>query len=802
MHTAKPLEPRHLYRHCDAGSLAFETTAELPDLGDVVGQERAMEALRFGVSIRREGFNLYVLGPPGTGKHTVVRAFLERRAAGEPRPTDWCYVNNFDRAHQPTALRLPAGRGSALARDMLRLVESLKSAIPATFESEEYRVRAQEIEDDLKERREAALADLARDARDHGAALIRTPAGFAFAPLRESEVLSPEEFHKLPLDDQDAIESRITGYQERLAALLRQVPQWRREAQERTKALDSEIAMSAVGHMIEELKRAYADVPAVDGYLEAVQRDVVGSVDQFRTSEDASPLLGLAFGGRDPFRRYRVNALVDHGATEGAPVVYEDNPLFPNLIGRVEHEAQMGALVTDFSLLKGGALHRANGGYLILEARKVLMQPYAWEGLKRALFSRQINIESLARVLGLASTASLEPEPIPLDVKVVLLGDRRLYYLLHALDPEFGELFKVASDFADHIDRSPENDILYARLIGTLARRESLRPLEAEAAARIIEQSAKMAGDASRLSTHMGSVLDLLSEADHLAAEADRTVVPRADVEGAVSAQVRRQDRVRQRIYEEIAAGMLMIETSGERIGQVNGLSVLQLGGFAFGRPSRITATARLGDGKLVDIEREVELGGAIHSKGVLILSAYLASRYSSGAPLSLTASLVFEQSYGPIDGDSASVGELCALLSALARVPVRQGLAITGSVNQHGEVQPIGGVNEKIEGFFDVCRQAGLDGTQGVLIPAANVRNLMLRQDVVAAATEGRFHVFPVATVDEALTLLCGRAAGEVDAAGEFPEGTVNHAVLARLRELTELRRSFVRGAEGSPRD
>jgi lon-related putative ATP-dependent protease len=528
---------------------------------------------------------------------------------------------------------------------------------------------------------------------------------------------------------------------------------------------------------------------------------VVENVKDFRAREESGRTpLTLALQGGPSFTRYQVNLLVDHSGGQGAPIVYEDNPSYANLLGRVEHSAQFGALVTDFTLIKAGALHRANGGYLMLDMRKVLMQPYAWEGLKRALRSEEINIESLGQVLGLLSTVSLEPQPIPLDVKVVLMGERILYYLLCAYDPDFRELFKVAADFDDRVARSPENSLLYARLIGTLARKGGLRPFDRTAVARVIDQSARLASDGEKLSTHMQSTADLLREADYWAGHAKQKAVSAADVQRAIDGQIRRADRLRERLYEEIKRGTILIDSEGETIGQVNGLSVLQLGDFGFGQPSRITATARLGKGEVIDIEREVELGGAIHSKGVLILSNFMASRYAQNEPLSLSASLVFEQSYGMVEGDSASVAELCALLSALANAPIKQSFGVTGSVNQHGQVQAIGGVNEKIEGFYDVCMAKGPSGTQAVLIPAANVKHLMLRDDVVAAGAAGQFHVYAVETIDEAISLLTGLPAGTADAQGNFPEGSVNYRVQQRLKELSKLRKEYSEGAKETP--
>ena len=808
MGLVRPLEAAALYQRCDPMQFVFETTADLEDLTGVIGQDRAVEAVRFGIGMSRQGYNLFALGPEGTGKYSVVRRYLERQAAGQPPPSDWCYVSNFVEAYKPRVLQLPAGGGSRFRRDMEHLVEELRTAIPTTFESENYRQRRQDIEEEFRERQDKVLTELQRQAQERGLALIRTPMGLAFAPTREGEVISPEEFQKLPPAEQERVQADVSALQEALQKSLSQLPQWDRERRAKLKELNQEVGMFAVGHLIEELRQMYLDLPAVLAYLTSVQQDVIDNLDEFLGITDTPPAAPTeASPPRPPitasfFRRYQVNVIVDHSGATGAPVIYEDHPTVQNLVGRIEHMAHMGTLVTDFNLIKAGALHRANGGYLILDARRVLLQPFAWDELKRALRSREIRIEVLGQTLSLVSTVSLEPAPIPLDVKVILLGERMLYYSLYEADPDFGELFKVAADFEDQMDRTADNHLLYARMIGTIARQEGLRPLDRAAVARVIEQSARLAGDAEKLSTHMHSIADLLREADYWAGEAQHHVIAATDVQRAIDAQIRRLDRVRERIQEEIQRGTILIDTQGAAVGQVNGLSVLSMGQFAFGRPSRITARVRLGRGEVVDIEREVALGGPIHSKGVLILSAYLGARYAADRPLSLSASLVFEQSYSGVEGDSASSAELYALLSALADLPVKQGLAVTGSVNQRGQVQPIGGVNEKIEGFFDTCRAQGLTGEQGVLIPASNVKHLMLRHDVVAAVAAGQFQVYAVETIDQGIEILTGVLAAERDASGEFPVGSVNQRVEARLLTLADKRLAYGAPERGSAGD
>ena len=793
-----PLPATALYTVCDPSALPFETTADLTPLDDPIGQHRAEAAVRLAVGMNHGGYNLFALGPAGIGKHAFLRRHLEQAVAERPVPPDWCYVHNFDEPHRPKALSLPPGRGVPLRAALDGLVEELRQAIPAAFESDEYRNRRGAIQETYKDRQETAFNALQEKAKAQDVALIRTPVGMALAPIRDGEVLSPKEFQALPEDERHRRQKASEALQAELEALLHEVPKWEKQQRDEIRDLNRETTEYAVGHLIDELKTDWSDHAAVLAHLEAVRADVIAHADAFfkddAGQQAAGPtILGQASRGGDPMRRYQVNVIVDNGDQSacnddkpGGPVVYEDHPTQPNLVGRIEHMSQFGTLVTDFTLIKAGALHRANGGCLFLDALKLLTQPFAWDTLKRCLRAERVRIESAAESLGFASTQTLEPEPIPLSVKVVLLGEPMLYYALMHYDPEFRELFRVAADFETRIDRVDGTVSAFARVVAGLVRRDGLRPLDRAAVARMVEHGARVAGDAGKLSTHMATLEDVVREADFWAAEGGTKTVGRDHVQRAIDARTYRSDRLRARIQEEIDAGTLVIETDGTRIGQVNGLAVLQLDHFAFGKPTRISCRVRLGKGEVVDIEREVALGGPLHSKGVLILSAFLSTRFAGDDPLSLSASLVFEQSYGGVDGDSASSAELYALLSALADVPLRQSLAVTGSVDQHGRVQAIGGVNEKIEGFFDVCTARGLTGEQGVLIPAANVRHLMLRDDVVKACADNRFHVYPVSTVDQGIALLTGMPAGEADAHGVFPIGSVNRAVARRLAAWT----------------
>ncbi|OAN59541.1 Lon protease family protein [Magnetospirillum moscoviense] len=790
--TVTALEPERLYTVCDPDQLNFASTADLEDTDEPIGQDRAVQSIRFAIGMAHRGFNLFALGPEGTGRRSLVMQYLLQAAADQPAPDDWVYVNDFQNAHRPNPLRLPPGRGPGLKKDMAELMTELGQALPAAFEAEEYRARRQAIEASLKEHQDENFQNVGAEAAEKSVALIRTPVGLALAPMRDGEVLSPDEFQKLSEEDQEHFKAEMERLQEKLEATIKKVPVWERETRAKIRELDQEVTNFAISHLMDEVKEKYADLSEVLAYLDAVAADVAENVADFLgdgeggRSKPAKP----SPAGESSIRRYRVNVLVDHGATIGAPVVFEDHPTQPNLLGRVEHVAQYGALITDFNLIKPGALHKANGGYLVMDARKVLLNPFAWEDLKRALKTRELRLESPGQSLGLLSTVSLEPGPIAIDVKVVLIGDPSLYYLLSHYDPEFTELFKVAADFDWRMDRSPANIVGLARSVATLTRKENLKQLDRTAIARLVEQASREIEDSAKLSTHMASLADLVREADHWAGQAGAELITAAHVQQAIDAATYRQDRVREHVQDEIRRGTVHVATEGFEIGQINGLAVLQLGRFAFGRPSRITARVRFGKGEVIDIEREVDLGGPLHGKGVMILSSFLASRFGADGPLTLAASLVFEQSYGGIEGDSASSTELYALLSALAELPIDQGLAVTGSVDQFGRVQAIGGVNEKIEGFFDLCAARGLTGRQGVLIPATNVAHLMLRADVVEACRQGRFAIYPIETIDQGIALLTGKPAGTANAAGRYPPGSVNARVQARLK-------AFLRAAE-----
>jgi lon-related putative ATP-dependent protease len=788
-----PLSPDLLVRRCDLSALKFTTTADLPEIDLMAAQKRALSAIQFGVDIDAAGFNLFVIGTSREGMDEAVKGLLHKKAGTEPLPPDWLYLNNFAAPHRPVAVELPAGQALRFRDAMRELVEDLKVAIPAAFESDDHQARRSAIEQSFSEKHEQALKTLHDEAEAASLAILRTPFGFALAPIKDGQVIRPEVFNALPEAERLKLQRSIQDLEKKLESVLRSVPRWVKERRQELRLLNQETTQNAVGHLIDEIKGRFTGLPRILDHLEEVRKDLVENVGLFIApqvggqQEDGTAPVVVA-----PFDRYEVNVLVSQDGQHGAPVIEELHPTLANLVGRIEHIFRQGVLQTDFRLVKPGALHRANGGYLLLDARSLLTEPFSWTALKRALKGRQIRIESAIDLLSLTTTISLEPDPIPLDAKIVLFGDRLLYYLLSALDPELREHFKVLADFDDALDRKDGAEAVYARLIASMAKERGSLPLDRNAVARVIERAARLSGDAAKLTLLVEHIRELITEADYLARKNGNRAIGELDVEGAIKAQIERASRVRDQMQESILRDIALIDTSGLKVGQVNGLSYIELGGFGFGRPSRITARVSPGSGKVIDIEREVALGGPIHSKGVLILSGYISGRYALDAPISLLASLVFEQSYSGVEGDSASLAELYALLSALADVPLRQDLAVTGSVNQHGEVQAIGGVNEKIEGYFDICNARGLTGTQGVLVPAGNVQHLMLRRDVADACAAGRFSIFSVATIDEGVALLGNLPAGQRGEDGTFPPGTFNRLVEERLKRFAQARRSL----------
>ena len=787
-------------RRCDPDAFTFETTAELTDGTVLLGQDRAASALALGLAMSGPGFNVFVSGAPGTGRVTAVRRFLEKAAHQRPTPDDWCYVHNFCDPARPRAVRLPSGQGRRLRDALARLVQAVRREIPRVFESEEYIAQREAIVSSLTNRREQGLQQLGARAYALGFGVRVTTTGFMLLPMRGDRPLSDDDLARLTADEQQALATNRERLMSEAGAFFKDMRAVERETRERLEQQDREVALHAVGGLVEDLVDDFDGHPEVTAYLHDIQEGILADITLFR--EHPLPTDGSPPGDDsvdDPrhavheraFRKYEVNVVVDNADTVGAPVIMAANPTYPNVVGRIEREALFGALLTDFTLIRAGALHRANGGFLVLRVDDLFRVPMAWQGLTRSLREGAIVIEDLGEALGFTATRSLQPDPIPLDLKVILIGQPFHFSLLHALDPDFQELFKIRADFDTLMERTREAEVAYAASVATSAA-EPGRPLDRAAVARLIEESSRLAADQQKLSVRFGQVADMVREANYWAATAGAPVIRAEHIRTAVEQRRYRSALMQERLREMVARGVLLIRPTGEAVGQIHGLAVLQAGDVAFGHPCRITATIAAGREGVLNIEREAELSGPIHSKGVLILGGYLADQYAQDKPLALSARLVFEQSYNQVEGDSASLAELLALISRLSGVPLRQGLAITGSVNQRGEVQAIGGVNEKIEGFFDVCQAVGLTGEQGVIVPVANVEHLMLRDDVVAAVAAGQFHVYAVRTVDEALELLTGQPAGPRAVDGSFPPGGIHALVDARLRALAEALREF----------
>ncbi|MBN2870766.1 MAG: AAA family ATPase [Campylobacterales bacterium] len=790
----EPLSFSALYRTCDPKGLSFETTQELEPLSEIIGQDSALAAVDFGINIAQEGYNLYAMGPSGSGKHSLITAFLREKASGEPRPDDWCYVNNFKDHRVPIAIKMPPGDCIRFKDDVAECIELLKTILPTVFESNEYRNTREAINQKYIGMQADIFQNLQKEAEKHGVAMnAATPSRITFVPIVEGKILSAEEFKAISGKEKEELNAKLNAFEAIVKDSLRKVSQLSKSLQKELMALDRKTTADTVETLLEELRETYSEIPKISAYLDALQYDIIKNVQDFLVKPDEMEMPPFMREYVTPsFRRYQVNVLMAHDENGGAPLVYEDNPTYQNLVGRIEHVSQMGTLLTDFTMIKPGALHKANGGYLILDARKLLIEPFAWEALKRVLRSKEIRIESITQQYSLIDTTTLEPEAIPVSVKVVLIGERILYYFLYHYDPDFKELFKVSADFEEDMPGTGENIRLYAQMIGTIAQKSSLFPLSAEAVARVIEHSTREAQDNEKISTHIATLADLLKEADYWTRKAGRSVTEKSDIETALGAQQERMNRIQKKLYEQIAEGVILINTEGRAIGQINALTYISMGGHRFGVPSRITARTRLGKGEVIDIERKAELGGPIHSKGVMILSSYLGSTYAKEAPFHLFASLVFEQSYAKIEGDSASSTELYAVLSSLSELPVAQNIAVTGSVNQFGEIQAIGGVNEKIEGFFDVCMHRNPGGEYGVIIPRANIRHLMLKKEVVEAAKEGRFKIYAVETIGEGIEILTGVEAGVADGEGNYPAGSVNGRVMARLKSFTKTMQEY----------
>lgn len=804
---SRRLTAEQVLRRCSPANFNFQHTGELEPLTEgIIGQPRAVEAMEFGLAMEAPGYNLFLSGPVGTGKTTYAETKVRREARDRPTSPDWCYVYNFDEPDRPTALSFPPGEGARFRRDMEEFVEEAQSEIRRAFESEEYESRRLALIQQGEKEANGIWQQLEDDARERRVVVQRTPTGIHTFPLSPlGKPYTPEQFAVLPEQEKERLSAANRELQALVNDAIRRVRYVERDTREKLRQLERETGRFAVDHLTQGMKERYERFPEATAYLDKVQADMIDHLESIRDDgrEEGgfNPLQALMGRARtDVFQRYEVNLLVGNGQCEGAPVVVESNPTYYNLVGRVEYEGELGTLRTNFTMVKPGALHRANGGYLIIQARDLLMNSMAWPALKRALKTGEITIENLAEQYGMVASSSLRPQAIPLDVKVILIGDPYLYQLMHHYDEDFRKYFKVRVDFDSVMPRSEEHEGHYAAFICGRCRAGDLPPFAPSGVARVIEYSSRLAGRQDRLSTRFNEITAIVDEAGMWARRDGAERVEGRHVQRAVEAKTYRSNQIEERILEMIGRGTLLVDVEGEQAGQINGIAVLQTGDHAFGKPARITARSFLGGRGIINIEREADLSGRIHSKGVFILSAYLGAKFAHDKPLALSASLAFEQSYDEVEGDSASAAELYALLSELSGAPIDQGIAVTGSINQRGEVQPIGGVNEKIEGFYHVCKLKGLTGRQGVMIPRGNVENLMLKEEVADAVAEGRFHVWAVDTVEEGIEILTGVRAGALGEDGLYPEDTVYGMVDRRLREMAHMHRRFLRGETDRP--
>lgn len=792
MKESKRLEPEKLRWMCNDSCFSFASTEELPESHGVIGQERAVEAIEFGMGINSgDGFNIFVLGPAGAGRTSIVQQFVEEKAREKQVPDDWCYIYNFKEPHKPRALRLPPGKGRELQQDMEKLIANLKEDIRRALEQEDYEKERNDIMNEMQREQNERISNIEQKARKQGFTIQRGSSGFMIVPLKEDNTpMSSQEISQMDDDERKNMQDEGAQIQEELQDVLRDMRNIEGEAKKRLEKLQEDTILFAVEHYIEDLKEKYSKFEIVDGYLDRVKDDVVKNatkIAQPQQQQQSNPLKQLMPQEETVTTKYTVNLIVDNGESEGAPVIMERRPTFDKLVGKLERKAQFGMLMTDFSMLKPGVLHQANGGYLVLEAMDLFQYPFAYSILKHALKEKEVKITDSMGFYQPISTESLEPEPIPLDIKVIVIGNPIIYYLLHRMDEDFSQLFKVKADFNTFMDRTDENINLYARFLASRCTDEGWKHFDTSGVARMVEYGLEMTQDQTKLSTQFSDICDMAREADYVAEKRGENYINAAAIQEAIDAKKKRSNKIEERIQEFITRGDIYIDTDTSITGQVNGLSIADLGDYAFGRPSRITARTYVGRDGVVNIDREAKLSGPIHDKGVLILSGFVNGHYGQNKPISLSASLVFEQLYEGVDGDSASSSELYTLLSSLAEVPLKQGIAVTGSVNQHGEIQPVGGVTQKIEGFYDICKAFGLTGNQGVIIPHPNVKNLMLKKELVEAVEAGKFHIYSVNTIGEGMEILSGMPFGERQDDGSYPDGTVNAAVDRKLASFAE---------------
>ncbi len=790
----------------DPESLPFEDAASLESLEErIIGQERAIEAMKFGMGMKKPGYNIFLAGSAKTGLTYTAKTFIEEQAKKEPTPPDWCYVYNFKEPDNPRHLKTPAGMGKELKKDMGEFIRTLQAKIPEVFDSDDYHAKEGELQQTFEKQRREMIEELAKEAKEEGFILQFSQVGMVLIPATpEGEPMNQESLRALGEEAVAALRTKSEVLHEKMKDVMKRIQQMEGEIKEKRAKLDGEIALFVVGQLMDKLEEKYSEQQDLLDHLRMVQTDIIESIDDFKKKPEAQqgqPQPGAPFppGGDKAvtFKKYDVNVLVDNSETEGAPVVVESNPAYPNIFGSIERQAWFGALFTDHTMIKAGAIHRANGGYLVMKALDLLRWGISYEALKRALNDRVIKIEDMGELYGFFGTRSIKPEPIPFDVKIVLTGDPYIYQLLYAHDERFPKLFKVKAHMDSVLKRADSTAYEYARMMARLCKENDLRRLDRTGVARVIEYGMERTDDQDKLTLEIGDIEDLLMEADYFASVDGAEMIGRKHVEEAVRKRIHRSDLVEEHMKEMIEKDVFWVETDGSKVGQVNGLSVLMTGDHVFGKPSRITASVSVGREGAVSIDREAKMSGNIHTKGLLTLGGFLRERFAQNKPISLNASLSFEQSYGMVDGDSASSTELYVLLSAISKIPIFQGIAVTGSVSQKGEVQPIGGVNHKIKGFFDICKHKGLTGKQGVMIPSKNVRNLMLDQEVVDAVAEGKFHIWPVTTIEEGIEILTGVEAGELQPDGTYPEGTVFRKVDDRLKEIMAIIKEYGQPAE-----
>ena len=770
--------------HVDLTGFEFSEAPRLYD--SILGQPRAQSALEFGVAMPNPGYNIFVMGEPGLGRLTMITDHLYALAQTLPAPSSYAYVDNFDNPREPVTVELPAEYGQVFSKDIEKLIDNLLATFPAAFESPAYQQKKTAIERHFNQSYNYAIDLVDKKAQENNIALFRESESITFAPIRDNKSLNEDQFTQLPQSEREAFHQHVEELEEYLSNVLLELPQWRRTMVEKIKQLDNDTTSLAIEPLFAELNDKYQNIDDVITYLAEIKKNLGNTITDFlmpgRTLEPDTTAKRLMLT-----EQYAPNILVDNKQESGAPVIYEPHPIYQNLFGRIEYVSDQGTLVTNYRKICAGSLHKANGGYLILDAEKLLTYPFVWEGLKRALQSGRIEIESPYSELGI-NTITLKPDVIPLNVKVILVGSRDIYYLLEEMDSEFNEMFRILADFDNYIPRTDESMQGFAMLMIKQAADSGAKPLTRAAIEGLIEHSCRLSENQHHFSAHIKDSLDIIAEANLFCKQASHGEIDRPHIAKALEAREYRNGRLSQVILEEMLDGTILIDTEGEAIGKINGLTVLEIGGSSFGAPARITTTVSPGSRGIVDIEREAELGQAIHSKGVMILTGYLGHTYAQQFPLAISASIAIEQSYGYIDGDSASLAELCCLISALTRTPIKQAFAVTGSINQYGEVQAVGGVNEKIEGYFRLCQARGLNGEHAAIIPAANKRNLMLKQEVIDAVAQGLFAVYAVVSVDETLELLTGQSAGEADNEGLYPENTINFKAISRLKEISDM--------------